>query len=70
LRVDLRLKLQQLPPLVVHLPLLPIHLASSLHPFKLLPTVELPLPAAILYLLFAQHVALLCLNAGDDGSAR
>jgi hypothetical protein len=65
-----RLKLQQLPPLVLRLPLLPIYLASSLHSFKLFPTVELLLPAVILDLLLALHVALVCLNAGDDGSGR
>ncbi len=70
LRFALRLKLQQLPALLLHLPLLPIHLALSLDPLKLFPTVELPMPAAILHLLFALHVALLRLNAGDNGSAR
>jgi hypothetical protein len=62
--------LQQLLALLLHLAPMPIHLALLLHPLKLFPTVELVLPAVILHLLFALHVALPCFNAGDYSSAR
>jgi hypothetical protein len=64
------LRLQQLTALLFHLPLMPIDFALLLRSLKLFLAVELLLAAAILHLLFVLHIALPCIDAGDDGSAQ
>lgn len=66
---DLRLKLQQLAALLSDIPLLAIQFALSLGQLEFFPMVEYLLPAAILRLLLALHVALPCRNVGDNGCA-
>jgi hypothetical protein len=66
---DLRLKLQHLAALLSDIPLLPVQFALSLGQLEFFPMVERLLPAAILRLLLALHVALPSLNVGNNGPA-
>ncbi len=69
MRFALGLKASQLAALLFDLPPPPVHLALSLHPFKLFLTGELTMPAPILDLLCALHVALPRFGAIDEGPA-